>query len=324
MSALGGLLLALRAGGASAGWAFQLQDPRVIVVLLLLVTGIAFNLAGLFELATPGAVNTLAANGKSGAFATGALAAFVATPCTGPFMGAALGAALVLPTAAALLVFAGLGLGIALPFLALGFVPALRRRLPKPGAWMETMRRILSVPMFLTALALAWVLGRQAGVDGMTLGLAAAALLTFGLWWSGMRQAKGSERVVARHRRAAGGAGCAVALVERAPAQAAAAAGHEAFSEARLASLRAAGPAGVRLFHRRLVPDVQGQREGGDRDRRRRARRSRTARWRCWSATGPTATRRWGASSKAQPGRRAAVPLVCRRKRPTRACCRRC
>ncbi len=128
--ALGALPLALRAGGASAGWAFQLQDPRVIVVLLLLVTGIAFNLAGLFELATPGAVNNLAANGKSGAFATGALAAFVATPCTGPFMGAALGAALVLPAAAALLVFAGLGLGIALPFLALGFIPALRRRLP--------------------------------------------------------------------------------------------------------------------------------------------------------------------------------------------------
>ena len=237
--ALGALLLGLRAGGASAGWAFQLQDPRVIVVLLLLVTGIAFNLAGLFELATPGAVNKLAANGKSGAFATGALAAFVATPCTGPFMGAALGAALVLPVAAALLVFAGLGLGIALPFLALGFIPALRRRLPKPGAWMETMRRILSVPMFATALALAWVLGRQAGVDGMTLGLAAAALLTLGLWWSGRRQVKGGGAAWVPGAVALLLSLGAVAAVEKAPAQAAAVAdGHEAFSETKLASLR--------------------------------------------------------------------------------------
>ena len=182
--ALGGVLLALRAGGASVGWAFQLQDPRVIGVLLLLVAGIALNLAGLFELPTP---RFASRSGTSGAFATGALAAFVATPCTGPFMGAALGAALVLPPLAAMLVFAGLGLGIALPFLLIGFVPALRRGLPKPGAWMARLRRILSVPMFLTALALAWVLGRQAGVDGMTIGLAATLLIGFGLWWTGRR-----------------------------------------------------------------------------------------------------------------------------------------
>ncbi|HEU4968259.1 MAG TPA: thioredoxin family protein [Sphingomonas sp.] len=190
--ALGAALLALRAGGAAVGWAFQLQDPRVIGLLLLLVTAVALNLAGLFELGTIGAGGALAARGgAAGAFWTGALAAFVATPCTGPFMAAALGAALVLPAAGALAVFGGLGLGLALPFLAIGFVPALRRLLPKPGAWMETLRRVLSVPMFLTALGLAWILGRQAGVDGMGVGLGAALLLGLALWWVGVRQVRG-------------------------------------------------------------------------------------------------------------------------------------
>ncbi len=188
---LGVVLLALRAGGQSAGWAFQLQDPRVIGVLLLLVAGIAFNLAGLFELPTPAFAGR---SGAMGSFATGALAAFVATPCSGPFMAGALGAALVLPAAAALAVFAGLGIGIALPFIAIGFVPALRRRLPKPGMWMVRLRHILSVPMFLTALALAWILGQEAGVTGMTLGLAAALLATLGFWWTGLRQHGGKGR----------------------------------------------------------------------------------------------------------------------------------
>jgi DsbC/DsbD-like thiol-disulfide interchange protein/cytochrome c biogenesis protein CcdA len=235
--ALGAGLLALRAAGSSVGWAFQLQDARVVGVLLLLVTGIALNLAGLFELPTP---QFAGRSGAGGAFATGALAAFVATPCTGPFMGAALGAALILPAAAALLVFAGLGLGIALPFLAIGFVPALRRRLPKPGMWMERLRRVLSVPMFLTALALAWVLGRQAGVDAMAMALAAAMLAGLGLWWTGRRQLQGRQAWVP------GGialtAACALILMVRpAPAAAVAVAGSEAFSEARLAALRAQG-----------------------------------------------------------------------------------
>lgn len=188
---LGVVLLALRAGGQSAGWAFQLQDPRVIGVLLLLVAGIAFNLAGLFELPTPAFAGR---SGAMGSFATGALAAFVATPCSGPFMAGALGAALVLPAAAALAVFAGLGIGIAMPFLAIGFIPALRRRLPKPGMWMVRLRHILSVPMFLTALALAWILGQEAGVTGMTLGLAAALIASLGFWWTGLRQHGGKGR----------------------------------------------------------------------------------------------------------------------------------
>ena len=187
--ALGGAILALRAGGSAVGWAFQLQDPRAIIVLLLLTVALSLNLGGLFEIPTPAFVNR--SGGAGGAFATGALAAFIATPCTGPFMGAALGAALVLPWLAALAVFAGLGLGLALPFLALGFVPALRKRLPKPGVWMENFRRILAIPMWLTAVALAWVLGKEAGVDGLTLGLLVALGAATVLWAAGRRQARG-------------------------------------------------------------------------------------------------------------------------------------
>ena len=199
VTALGGVVLALRAAGSQVGWAFQLQDPRVIAFLLLLVTGIALNLAGLFEVTlTTGNLGQDKARegGASGAFFTGALAAFVATPCTGPFMAGALGAALVLPTWQALGVFAGLGLGLALPFLLIGFVPALRKRLPKPGAWMVRLRAILSVPMFLTALALAWVLGQQVGVNGMALGLGGALLFGLFLWWLGARQHGGKNLAI--------------------------------------------------------------------------------------------------------------------------------
>jgi thiol:disulfide interchange protein len=239
--ALGGALLALRAGGATVGWAFQLQDPRVIFVLLLLATGIALNLAGLFEMSAPGAVNRMAASGRGGAFMTGALAAFVATPCSGPFMAAALGAALVLPTAAALMIFAGLGLGLAIPFLAIGFVPALRRRMPKPGPWMATFRHILSVPMFLTALALAWVLGKQAGVDAMTLGLGAVLVAALTLWWTGVRQGRGKSMAWVP---AAVGIVLAMAVTLRieprvAEAAEATALGGKPFTEASLAALRA-------------------------------------------------------------------------------------
>lgn len=243
--ALGAALLGLRAGGVAAGWAFQLQDERVILLLLLLITAVALNLAGLFELPALTAGSRLAERGGTGgAFWTGALAAFVATPCTGPFMGAALGAALVLPAALALAIFAGLGLGLALPFLLLGFVPALRRRLPKPGPWMARFRRLMSVPMFLTALALAWILGRQAGVDGMALGLAAATLLGLALWRIGSRQGRrGAWMPLAP---AALAAAAALVLVPAAATQPTLAAPErvldsEPFTEARLAALQQEG-----------------------------------------------------------------------------------
>ena len=244
--ALGGIILGLRAAGASAGWAFQLQDPRVIVVLLLLMTAIALNLAGLFEinLGVEGAGDSLTRReGAGGAFWTGVLAAFVATPCSGPFMGVALGAALVLPPVQGLAVFAGLGLGLALPFLALGYIPALRRMLPKPGAWMGRLRQILSIPMFLTALGLAWVLGRQAGVAGMTLGLAGALVLGLALWWLGARQRGGGRAWEPLAFGLAASAVAALAVVPAAPVAAGQMEGPlqaRPFSEGALAAARAA------------------------------------------------------------------------------------
>lgn len=241
--ALGGLLLALRAAGLAVGWAFQLQDPRIILLLLLLVTAIAFNLAGLFELAAFGGGEKLAGKrGMTGAFWTGVLVAFVATPCTGPFMAAAMGAALVLPVAAALAIFAGLGLGLALPFLLLAYIPALRTRLPKPGMWMVRLQKFLAIPMFLTALGLAWLLGQQRGVPGMTMGLGAAMILTLLLWWLGGRQRGGKRGGVAVTLAALIlFAGAAVLLPRNAPAAAAQASGTVPFDEARLAALRASG-----------------------------------------------------------------------------------
>ncbi|WP_287406812.1 thioredoxin family protein [Sphingopyxis sp.] len=161
---LGAALLALRAAGEQVGWAFQLQHPVSVLALLILALAITLNLLGAYELPSFGGGQALAGKeGAAGGFWTGALAAFVATPCSGPLLGAALGATLVLPAWAALPIFGGLGLGLALPFLAVGFVPALRNRLPKPGPWMAKFRKWMALPMGLTALALGWLLWRQLG-----------------------------------------------------------------------------------------------------------------------------------------------------------------
>ncbi|MES2096999.1 MAG: thioredoxin family protein [Pseudomonadota bacterium] len=235
---LGATILALRAGGSAVGWAFQLQDPRVVMLLLLLTVGIALNLAGVFEVPVPQFVNRTGSAG--GAFVTGALAAFVATPCAGPFMGVALGAALLLPWPAALAVFAGLGLGLALPFLLLGYVPTLRRKLPKPGLWMDTLRRFLSIPMWLTAVALAWVLGRQAGVNGMALALLVSLGFAIVLWAAGRRQVRGLAFGVPALGLLVAIAAAGVWVIHDRPAQAATA-GPDTFSEAKLGQLRATG-----------------------------------------------------------------------------------
>lgn len=242
--ALGLVLLVLREAGLAAGWSFQLQNPYVILALLALVTGIALNLAGLFHVSGPSVELRSKPGGAAGSFGTGALAAFIATPCSAPFMASALGAALLLPAFQALLVFAALGLGLALPFLAIGWLPALRSRLPKPGAWMETLQRALSVPMFITALGLAWVLGRQVGIDGMALGLAAVLLLALGLWWVGRRQHGGKSRSwlpLLPAALLAIGTAAIVPAVASSPATVTSSRLVEPFSEARLAELRASG-----------------------------------------------------------------------------------
>ena len=248
-TALGAILLGLRASGAAVGWAFQLQDPRIIFVLLALVTAIAFNLAGMFELPNISMGSKLTEKeGPAGTFWTGALAAFVATPCTGPFMAAALGATIVLPPIAALIIFAGLGVGLALPFLLIAFVPAIRNRLPKPGAWLDSFRKIMAVPMFLTAIGLVWLLGRQIGTDALSLSLIFMLGIALLLWWYGAGQLNGASRGLAT-------TGAIVAAIlggifmlpndeQMAVQQQAAAASEtlpsEPFSETRLAELRAA------------------------------------------------------------------------------------
>lgn len=175
--ALGGLMLALRAGGEALGWGFQLQSPWVVAALALLFTLIALNLLGVFELAhfLPSSVATLQVkNPQWEAFLSGVLAVAIASPCTAPFMGASLGFALGLPAWQALAIFAALGLGMATPYLVASLMPAVARWLPRPGAWMDTFKKFMAFPMLATVLWLVWVLGQQTGLDGAT---ALAALL---------------------------------------------------------------------------------------------------------------------------------------------------
>lgn len=254
--ALGSVLLLLRAGGESLGWAFQLQRPESVLFLIVLMAAMTANLAGLFEFGTLDFGSRFgSASGTKGAFATGALAAFIATPCSGPFLGAALGATLVLPAWAALPIFGGLGLGLALPFLLIALIPALRSRLPKPGPWMATMRRWLAVPMALTALALVWVLSRQTGMMGWTLGGLALALVLLLGYFAGRLQAKGESPSVALFAMVALIVPLALLLpkpsgaaLPGAPAAASDMLGSEAWSEAKLAAVRASGKPALVYF----------------------------------------------------------------------------
>jgi thiol:disulfide interchange protein/DsbC/DsbD-like thiol-disulfide interchange protein len=197
--ALAGLLIAARAGGEQLGWGFQLQSPATIVALAALFTLIGLNLAGTFEVGSfvPSRIASLRSRDPTmDSFLTGVLAAAVASPCTAPFMGAALGAALTWPTGQALGVFAALGLGVALPYLVVSAVPAIGRRLPRPGRWMETFRMALAFPMFATVVWLTWVLGQQVGIDGAAALLLALLALAFAAWWWGRRPETGASRVL--------------------------------------------------------------------------------------------------------------------------------
>jgi thiol:disulfide interchange protein/DsbC/DsbD-like thiol-disulfide interchange protein len=189
-TALGALLLALRATGEQLGWGFQLQSPAVVATLAVLFTLIGLNLAGLFEFGNvlPSRVASMQAkNPTADAFLTGVLATAIASPCTAPFMGASLGLAIGLPAAQALAVFATLGLGMALPYLLASWVPAVARALPRPGAWMNTFRRGMAFPMFATVVWLLWVLGQQSGIDGAAALLMLLVVLALLVWALGLR-----------------------------------------------------------------------------------------------------------------------------------------
>jgi thiol:disulfide interchange protein len=186
--ALALILLALRQAGQGLGWGFQLQSPLLVALLAYLMVALGLSLSGGFIIgASLGGVgqNLQGSQGARGAFFTGLLACVVASPCTAPFMGPALGFALTQPAWIALGVFAALGLGLALPILALSFLPVLARWLPRPGVWMENFKQFLAWPLYLTAVWLLWVLMRQAGADATALLLVGlvlliAALLAYG------------------------------------------------------------------------------------------------------------------------------------------------
>jgi thiol:disulfide interchange protein DsbD len=183
--ALAAAMLALRGAGAQLGWGFQLQSPAVVAALAALFTLIGLNLAGVFEFGSflPNSVATLESRHPvANSFLTGVLAVAIASPCTAPFMGASLGLAVGLPAVQALLIFAMLGLGMALPYLAASWIPAFARWLPRPGAWMDTFRRLMAFPMFATVAWLVWVLGQQSGIDGAGALLAILVALSMVAW----------------------------------------------------------------------------------------------------------------------------------------------
>ncbi len=179
------LLLVLRAAGQQLGWGFQLQSPAVITGLALLFFVLALNMSGTFEFATlapPSAAGWTARNRYVNAGLTGVLAVAIASPCTAPFMGAALGFALAQPAALTLLVFAALGVGMALPFVLLTWFPGWRRRLPRPGAWMERLKQFLAFPLYATVAWLAWVLGAQLDNDAVMRLMVTLVFVAFALW----------------------------------------------------------------------------------------------------------------------------------------------
>ncbi|HZP94034.1 MAG TPA: thioredoxin family protein [Burkholderiales bacterium] len=183
--AIAGALLLLRAGGAALGWGYQLQSPLVIGALAMLFFALALNLSGVFHFGDSMqrlAGSVRARSGYLDAFLSGSLATAVATPCTAPFMGAALGFALTQSALTAMLTFTALALGMATPYVVLSFAPGWMNRLPRPGPWMDTLKQIFAFPLYLTTVWLVWVLGRQIGVDGAARLLVGLTLLGAALW----------------------------------------------------------------------------------------------------------------------------------------------
>jgi thiol:disulfide interchange protein DsbD len=248
--ALAVALLAVRAGGNAVGWGFQFQSPLFVAAMCWLMLAIGLNLSGVFEVGAflSGAGQDLTQQkGHAGSFFTGLLAVVVATPCTAPFMGAAIGSALVAPAYVSLVAFAMMGLGLALPFLLLGIFPAIAQRLPRPGMWMVRLRQAMAFPMYATAAWLLWVLAQQAGEGGLRVALAGAVLVGLVCWLVGLGQHGAQRAWLPRGFAAlafAGLVGLMVSLHVMEPAQASTtqqSANVEPYSAERLARLRAEG-----------------------------------------------------------------------------------
>jgi thiol:disulfide interchange protein/DsbC/DsbD-like thiol-disulfide interchange protein len=250
---LGLALVALRAAGEQLGWGFQLQSPAVVTTLAILFFVLALNLSGVFEfgqLAPSSVAGWSAQNRTLDAFGSGVLAVVVASPCTAPFMGAALGYALTGSTAITLIVFVALGAGMALPYVLLAWFPAWRRRLPRPGPWLARFKQLLAFPLYATAIWLAWVLGSQRDNDAVLRLLVVLLGVGFALWaWRIVRTGGGRPWAIAGLAVLAGTAVAAWPLFAAEPegaAPAKAAAGGEAggwiaFAPARVAEFTGAG-----------------------------------------------------------------------------------
>ena len=187
------ILLGLRAGGRGLGWGFQFQSPVFVAMIALLLFFLALSLAGMFEigLSVTSAGSSLAnKHGLAGSFFTGVLAMVVATPCAAPFLGAAIGFALVQPAAVAFAVFTALGVGLALPYLLLAFQPAWTKLLPRPGAWMELLKQATAVPIFATVIWMVWLFAQLAGATALIGLLTAFLLLGIAGWVLGRWPAK--------------------------------------------------------------------------------------------------------------------------------------
>ena len=192
---LAALLIGLQQAGSALGWGFQLQTPWVVAALTVLFFGIGLNLLGVFEFTmATGVANLKAADALAhksdwrGSFGTGVLAVIVASPCTAPFMGAALGYAITQPAVIALSVFAALGVGMAAPYVLLTLFPSLLAKLPRPGRWMELFKQFMAFPMFATCVWLLWVLAQQVDAGGVALALGVLVAVGFTLWALGLSQ----------------------------------------------------------------------------------------------------------------------------------------
>jgi thiol:disulfide interchange protein DsbD len=199
MLCLAAVLLVLRAGGEQLGWGFQLQSPLFVTLLVYLLLAVGLNLSGVFEvgggLAGVGD-NLTQGDSYSASFFTGVLATLVATPCSAPFMAPAVGAALTQAPFNALCIFAALGVGIALPFVLLSFAPWMRRVLPKPGAWMDTLKQVFAFPVYATAAWLLWVVAQETSAFGLGAALAGSILVALAAWsFQKSRSSAGGSKV---------------------------------------------------------------------------------------------------------------------------------